>query len=568
MTPLEYQDIRLPSSLEDAEFQSISEAPTAAPPSSGLPPQLLDLSDDERSKVLALDPRVLRSLYDVLALPSDIRGRLVPLYYDGKRTFTHRDKVPRRGNSESTLAEGGFRWNRPYPMPAVSDYTIIEWAVRFRSRNWAVRTGTIPGLDGRCLVVVDVDYPERLDVTQHDLFFQSPLFARRQTKRGIHVYGYSETPMKTATKPKWGEVKAEGSYVMLHPQHSKRALPYTQHVWPDSFLDTLSPFDGNVHLTNIRGGGPREISSAAVHAQGERVRQETPRQRDPGRSADSSSTLRRRGLSGSDSGVTSRARTHEGGRQTPPIAYEGDRDLRLMGALMFLAGRVKAYRGDYDDISHKLLELNSRCVPPLPLDEVDHVARQVAKYSDEWEQTGHRPSWLDKQHKKGRRSGTVRKKRVRNRNRRIRRDRVSGMRYRDLESKYEMSRSRLDRICNRRPQRVPIDMTLDPSIAHLPPTSSTIRKMVQADREKGANYRQLAEKYSLNRYQLFIIVHHLPLPLVNPVKAERLRGLGHRILGWQSAEAESPAAPAEEPPSDPRGPPSRRKELGLGVVQT
>ena len=529
--------------------------PVFAPPSSDLPPQLLSLSDDERSKVLALDPRVLRSLYDVLALPSDIRGRLIPLYYDGKRTFTHRDKVPRRGNSESTLAEGGFRWNRPSPMPAVSDYTIIEWAVRFRNRNWAVRTGTIPGLDGRCLVVADVDYPERLNVPEHDLFFMSPLFTRRQTKRGIHVFGYSETPIKSMTKPKWGEVKAEGQYVMLHPQHSERALPYLQNVWPDWFLDTLSPFDGNVRLTNIRGGGPREIPSAAVHAQGERVRQETPRQRNSGRAADRSSPFRRRGLSGSDPGVFSPARASENDGQKPPIAYEGARDLRLMGALMFLAGRVKAYRGDYDDISHKLLELNSRCVPPMPLNEVDHVARQVAKYSDDWKVTGHRPSWLDRQHKKGRRSGTVRKKRVRNRNRRIRRDRASGMRYRDLESKYKMARSRLDGICNRRPQRVPIDMTLDPSIAHLPPTSSTIRKMVQADREKGANYELLRKKYNLTRYQLFIIVHHLPLPLVNPIQTERLRGLGHRILGWQSAEAESPAAPAEEPPSDPGAPP-------------
>ena len=90
------------------------------------------------------------------------------------------------------------------------------------------------------------------------------------------------------------------------------------------------------------------------------------------------------------------------------------------------------------------------------------------------------------------------------------------MRYRDLESKYKMARSRLDGICNRRPQRVPIDMTLDPSIAHLPPTSSTIRKMVQDDRAKGANYELLRKKYNLTRYQLFIIVHSLPLPPGQP----------------------------------------------------
>ena len=259
---------------------------------------------------------------------------------------------------------------------------------------------------------------------------------------------------------------------------------------------------------------------------------------------------------------SSAARAHEDGAQKSPIAYEGKRDLRLMGAGLHLAGRYKRYRGDYGRIKEKLVELNgTRFVPPLPDDEVDHIARQVAQYSDEWKLKGHNPSWLEERHKRGRRSGTVRKKQVRNRNRRVRRDRASGMRYRDLCIKYEMSRSRLDAICNRRPQRVPIDMELDPSIAHLPPTSPTIRKMVKADHAKGASYKMLAEKYGLTRYQLFIIVHRLPLPLVNPVKTERLRGAVRRILDWQSAEADSPAAPVEEPPNDPRGPPSRRKEL-------
>ena len=266
----------------------------------------------------------------------------------------------------------------------------------------------------------------------------------------------------------------------------------------------------------------------------------------------------------SDQGVeSSAARAHEDGAQKKPIAYEGKRDLRLLGAALHLAGRYKRYRGDYGRIMEKLVELNgTRFVPPLPEHEVDHVARQVAQYSDEWKSDRtQRPSWLEKRHKRGRRSGTVRKKRVRNRNRRIRRDRASGMRYRDLCIKYEMGRTRLDAICNRRPQRVPIDMELDPSIAHLPPTSPTIRKMVKADHAKGASYKMLAEKYGLTRYQLFIIKHSLPLPLVNPVKTERLRGAARRILDWQSVKADSPAADAEEPPSDPRGPPSRRKEL-------
>ena len=116
---------------------------------------------------------------------------------------------------------------------------------------------------------------------------------------------------------------------------------------------------------------------------------------------------------------------------------------------------------------------------------------------------------MEARHQNGVRSGKVRKKRVKSRNRHIRRDKASDMRYRDLESKYGMSRGQLADICNRRPQRVPIDMKLDPSIAHLPPTSSTIRRAVKADHAKKANYKQLAEKYSLTRDQLYGIVHEL-----------------------------------------------------------
>ena len=574
MTTLRYQGNPPPSRSNWPDPTPNRSRPVSSPPSSDLPPQLLSLSDAERSKVLALDHRVLSKLYDVLALPSDIRGRVIPLRYDGKQPFSYRDKVPRSGDTESFLAEGGFRWNRRYgqtdPMPAVTDYTIIEWAVRFRSRNWAVRTGTIPNLDARCLVVVDVDYPELLNVTEHDLFFMSPRLTRRQTERGIHVYAYSETPTKTDPKPKWGEVKAEGQFVMLHLRYSWKETPYLGTLWPDSFLDTLLPYDGNVQGTDIRVGGHAKRRGSTLQGlrgySGANAVQ-SAESRDSARSVgagESSSMLAR-----SDPGVPSPARSaraHENGEEKPPIAYEGKRDLRLMGAGLHLAGRYKRYRGDYGRIKEKLVELNgTRFVPPLPEHEVDHVARQVAQYSDEWKRKGHNPSWLEERHKRGRRSGTVRKKRVRNRNRRIRRDRASGMRYRDLCIKYEMGRTRLDAICNRRPQRVPIDMELDPSIAHLPPTSPTIRKMVKADHAKGASYKMLAEKYGLTRYQLFIIKHSLPLPLVNPVKTDRLRGAARRILDWQSDEAESPA---EEPPSDPRGPPSRRKELGLGEVQT
>ena len=47
---------------------------------------------------------------------------------------------------------------------------------------------------------------------------------------------------------------------------------------------------------------------------------------------------------------------------------------------------------------------------------------------------------IEAEYLNGVRSGNVRKKRLRNRNRRIRRDRASGMSYIDLGAKYELSR--------------------------------------------------------------------------------------------------------------------------------
>ena len=78
-----------------------------APPSSDLPPQLLDLTDDERSKVLALDHRVLRRLYDVLALPSDIRGRLhTPALRRQAAVLVQETMYRARGDSDIVLGRG------------------------------------------------------------------------------------------------------------------------------------------------------------------------------------------------------------------------------------------------------------------------------------------------------------------------------------------------------------------------------------------------------------------------------------------------------------------------------
>ena len=110
MTTLRYQGNPPPSRPNRPDSTQNRSRPVLASPSSdlppGLPPQLLELSDGERSKVLALDHRVLSKLYDVLALPSDIRGRVIPLRYDGKQPFTYRDKVPRSRRLGNVLGRG------------------------------------------------------------------------------------------------------------------------------------------------------------------------------------------------------------------------------------------------------------------------------------------------------------------------------------------------------------------------------------------------------------------------------------------------------------------------------
>ena len=62
---------------------------------------------------------------------------------------------------------------------------------------------------------------------------------------------------------------------------------------------------------------------------------------------------------------------------------------------------------------------------------------------------------IEAEYLNGVRSGNVRKKRLRNRNRRIRRDKASGMSYIDLGAKYELSRAILHQIINRRWRRPP-----------------------------------------------------------------------------------------------------------------
>ena len=116
---------------------------------------------------------------------------------------------------------------------------------------------------------------------------------------------------------------------------------------------------------------------------------------------------------------------------------------------------------------------------------------------------------IEAEYLNGVRSGNVRKKRLRNRNRRIRRDRASGMSYIDLGAKYELSRAILHQIINRRWRRPPVQLALDGALARRLLCSDVLRESVRFDREIGATYHVLAAKYGLTRNELYIIVHDL-----------------------------------------------------------
>ena len=86
---------------------------------------------------------------------------------------------------------------------------------------------------------------------------------------------------------------------------------------------------------------------------------------------------------------------------------------------------------------------------------------------------------IEAEYLNGVRSGNVRKKRLRNRNRRIRRDRASGMSYIDLGAKYELSRAILHQIINRRWRGPPVQLALDGALARRSLCSNVLRESVR-----------------------------------------------------------------------------------------
>ena len=84
---------------------------------------------------------------------------------------------------------------------------------------------------------------------------------------------------------------------------------------------------------------------------------------------------------------------------------------------------------------------------------------------------------IEAEYLNGVRSGNVRKKRLRNQNRRWR--------------------------------RPPVQLALDGALARRSLCSDVLRESVRFDREIGATYHVLAAKYGLTRNELYIIVHDL-----------------------------------------------------------
>ena len=94
------------------------------------------------------------------------------------------------------------------------------------------------------------------------------------------------------------------------------------------------------------------------------------------------------------------------------------RNCTLFLTLCVAAGRPANRRAALSRIAHAI---NATFGHPLPDAEVADTVRSVERYRREWEARGwHRPDWIAKQAARGRRSGQVRRQRVRERDRAIR----------------------------------------------------------------------------------------------------------------------------------------------------
>ena len=115
------------------------------------------------------------------------------------------------------------------------------------------------------------------------------------------------------------------------------------------------------------------------------------------------------------------------------------------------AGRDRSIWGNEARIVGLAGELNRRCDPHLPDDEVRDIAKSVARYSEIWKVQGHAPWWLAKQARKGQRSGETRRAANAERDAAIRAARSTGLSIRELATIHRVAPRQVSRILRASP---------------------------------------------------------------------------------------------------------------------
>ena len=309
--------------------------------------------------------------------------RLLPLQAESKIPIPYRD--------------GGPLWGA---LGAVSDTQVQRWFTRYHPA-WGVRTGLLDGLIQPSLLVLDIDEPE----TAPDWIDDADLFPWRvQTRRGVHLYGWTGEPLRTRRLP-FGDLKAQRAYVVLHqpsgvyqpaPTFGSGQLP----LWPGAILSDL-----------LR-------TETETPDQAESPRPERPQTR-------TDASRRRFTVS-------------------PVSLPVGERNAGLFRRLCVAAGHDAALRGETARLTGLARWLNAGLDAPLPDGEIVKLAGQAATYSAGWESST--AAYSERQRERGQRSGEARRERIGDRDNQIRALRESGLSAADVARECGVSASTVRRV--------------------------------------------------------------------------------------------------------------------------
>ena len=132
---------------------------------------------------------------------------------------------------------------------------IRRWFDRDPTPNLGIITG------GR-LAVADVDYPDQL----HGLAF--PITPRSETSRGMHVYMDSQGQTIACGSYPWGEVKAEGGYVVAPPSVHKNGKFYEWYPFLSPCDVELAPPPDALLKTQTESGPRKNILTRSTFSEG------------------------------------------------------------------------------------------------------------------------------------------------------------------------------------------------------------------------------------------------------------------------------------------------------------